>query len=67
MLPDEEASPEQLAIFRRMTPERRLSLAEQLYWSARDLKTAWLRSQHPGWTEEQITREVKRLFAHART
>ena len=30
MLPDEQASPEQLAIFRRMTPARRLSLAEHL-------------------------------------
>ncbi len=67
MLPDEQASPEQLAVFRQMTPERRLSLAEQLYWSARNLKTAWLRSQHGDWSEEQIEREVIRLFTHART
>ena len=67
MLPDEQASPEQLAIFRRMTPERRLSLAEQLYWSARELKAAWLRSQHADWSEEQIAQEVTRLFVHART
>ena len=52
MLRDEQASPEQLAIFGRMAPERRLSLAEQLYWSARDLKAAWLRAQHADWTEE---------------
>jgi len=67
MLRDEQASPEQLAIFGRMAPERRLSLAEQLYWSARDLKAAWLRAQHADWTEEQIAREVTRLFTHART
>jgi hypothetical protein len=67
MLPDEQATPEQLAIFRRMTPERRLALAEQLYWSARELKAAWLRVQHPDWTEELIAREVRRLFGHART
>ena len=67
MLPDEQASPEQVAIFRRMTPARRLALAEQLYWSARELKAAWLRSRHTGWTEEQIAREVRRLFTHART
>lgn len=67
MLPDEQASPEQLEIFRRMTPERRLSLAEQLYWSARELKAAWLRSQHADWSEAQIGREVTRLFIHART
>lgn len=67
MLPDEQASSAQLAIFRQMTPERRLSLAEQLYWSARDLKAAWLRTQHGDWSEEQIAREVTRLFLHART
>jgi hypothetical protein len=67
MLPDEQASPEQIAVFRQMTPERRLSLAEQLYWSARDLKAAWLRAQHREWTEEEIAREVTRLFTHART
>ena len=67
MLADEQASPEQLAIFRQMTPERRLSLAEQLYWSARELKAAWLRTQHADWSEEQVAREVTRLFTHART
>ena len=67
MLRDDQPSPEQLAIFGQMTPERRLSLAEQLYWSARDLKAAWLRAQHADWTEEQIAREVTRLFTHART
>jgi hypothetical protein len=67
MLPDEEATPEQLVIFRQMTPERRLSLAEQLYWSARELKAAWLRSQHADWTEQKIEGEVRRLFTNART
>lgn len=39
-VPDEQTSPEPFAIFRRMTPVRRLSLAEELYWSARELKAA---------------------------
>ena len=67
MLPDERSSQEQLAIFRKMTPGRRLALAEQLYWSARELKAEWLRSQHSGWTQEQVAQEVRRLFTHART
>ena len=46
MLPDEQSTPEQIAIYRQMTPERRLSLAEQLYWTAREIKAAWLRAQH---------------------
>ena len=40
---------------------------KQLYWSARDLKAAWLRAQHADSTEEQIAQEVTRLFTHART
>lgn len=67
MLPDEQTSPEQFEALRRMTPERRLALAERLYWSARELKTAWLRAQHQDWSEEQVSREVTRLFTHART
>jgi hypothetical protein len=67
MLPDEQATPEQIQIFRRMTPERRLALAEQLYWSARRMKTAWLRQQHPEWTEDHLKAEVTKIFLHART
>ena len=67
MLPDETSSPEQVEIFRAMTGERRLQLAEQLYWSARKLKLAGLRAQHPDWTKEQLNAEVRRVFLHART
>ena len=67
MLPDEQTAPEQYEAFRRMTPERRLALGENLYWSAREWKAAWLRGQHPEWSEEQIAREVTRNFLHART
>jgi hypothetical protein len=67
VLLDEEMSPEQIEAYRRMTPERRLALAEQLYWSAREWKAAGLRVQHPDWSEAQVAREVTRVFLHART
>lgn len=67
MLPDEQASLQQLAILRGMTGQRRLRLAERLYWSARKMKTAGLRSQHPDWSEERINAEVRRIFLHARS
>jgi hypothetical protein len=67
MLTDEQTSPEQFAIYRRMTPERRLALAEQLCWTAREMKTAWLRSQHADWPEDKVRREVAQIFSHART
>jgi hypothetical protein len=66
MLPDEQSTPEQLEAFRRMSPERRLALAEGLYWSAREMKAAWLRGLHPDWTEVQVAREVTRVFQNAR-
>lgn len=62
MRADEQTSPEQFAIYRRMTPERRLALAEQMYWSARKLKAAGLRRQHPKWSEQQLNDEVRRIF-----
>ncbi|HOX57693.1 MAG TPA: hypothetical protein P5205_13765 [Candidatus Paceibacterota bacterium] len=67
MLPDETSGPKQVKIFRGMPGERRLRLAEQLDWSARKLKLAGLRAQHPDRTEEQLNAEVRRIFLHART
>jgi hypothetical protein len=67
MLPDEQLSLQQIAIFRGMTGQRRLRLAERLYWSARKMKTAGLRSQHPEWPNERINAEVRRIFLHARS
>ena len=67
MLRDEQSSPEQVQIYRAMTGERRLQLAEQLYRTARKLKLAGLRAQHPDWTEEQVAAEARRIFLHAGT
>ena len=63
--PDDDPSPEQIAIYRRMTPGRRLEIAEQMYWSARRMKFAWLRTQHPDWTDTEVEAEVTRIFSHA--
>jgi hypothetical protein len=67
MLADEATSPEQIEIFRRMTPEQRWQAAHRLYWTMRRHKTAFLRSQHPDWSEEQVTDTVREIFSHART
>jgi hypothetical protein len=62
VLPDQQTSPEQFAIFRRMSPQRRLAMAEQLYWSARSLKEAAVRNQSPEWLAAQVRAEVTRIF-----
>ena len=67
MLPDEQPSPEQIAALRAIPGEKRLKLAERLYWSARKLKTAGVGAQHPEWTDEQVNEQVRQIFLHART
>ena len=67
MLADEQTSPEQFAILRAMSGERRLQLAEMLYWSARKLKAVGVRNQHPDWPEEKVNAEVNQIFLNARS
>ena len=59
--------PEQIRIFRSMTPEKKLDIALRLYYSARDMKAAGLRMQNPDWTEEKIQTKVREIFLYART
>ncbi|HJR70530.1 MAG TPA: hypothetical protein VKA43_10855 [Gammaproteobacteria bacterium] len=67
MLPDEQPSPEQISILRRMTPEQRWRTAQRLYWTMRRHKAAYLRSRYSDWTEEQVASEVKRICLNGRT
>ena len=67
MLPDERASPEQIEILRRMTPDQRWQAARRLYWTVRRHKTAFLQSQHSDWSTAQVEAEVRRIFLHAGT
>jgi hypothetical protein len=59
--------PEQKRIFKKMTPEQKLAISMRLYWTARDLKAAGLRLQHPEWTQKQIDQKVREIFLYART
>jgi len=56
----------QKEIFKKMTGGQKLKLAMRLYWSARRLKAAWLRQQHPDWTEERVQKEVTEIFKKVR-
>jgi hypothetical protein len=67
MLPDEQTSPEQFAVFRRMTPEQRWYAARRLYWTMRRHKTAFIQSLHPDWPETKVAAEVRQIFSNART
>lgn len=67
VLPDEQTSPEQFALLRRMTPQQRWRAAHRLYWTARRHKTAFLHHLHPDWPSQQVDEEVRRIFLNART
>ena len=59
--------PEQVRIFRTMSPEQKLDLALRLYHSARGLKAAALRHRHPDWDEEEVQAKLREIFLYART
>jgi hypothetical protein len=48
------------AVLRQKTPAERIALAASAHRTARALLAARIRSQHAGWTDEQVHREVAR-------
>jgi hypothetical protein len=67
MLTDEQPGPEQIKVLRAMSGEARLQVAGRLYWSARKMKAAGLRVQHPDWPETRVQADVRRIFSNARS
>jgi hypothetical protein len=65
--PNDHMHPEQIRIFKAMEPEKKLKLAQMLYDSARELKTASLKARYPEWSEEKIKDRVREIFLYART
>jgi ABC-type Na+ transport system ATPase subunit NatA len=59
--------PEQRRIYQDMTAEQKLRIAADLYHSARPLKAAGLRVEHPNWSEKKIQEEVREIFLYERT
>jgi hypothetical protein len=61
-LADEQASDEQIAVLRRMTPEQRWRAAHRLNWTMRRHEAAFIRSQNPAGTQEQVEATVREIF-----
>jgi hypothetical protein len=60
------AADPQMEILRRMTPEQRLRSAMMLWRTARKLKLAFLREQHPQASEAELKRLLNDAFLYAR-
>jgi len=50
-----------------MTPAQKLRVALDLYHSARKIRAAGLKKQHPDWSMEKINHKVREIFLYART
>ena len=59
--------PEQKKACQTMSPEQKLRVALDLYYAARQIKAAALKSQHPEWSTEKINQKVREIFLYART
>ncbi len=57
----------QAAIYRAMTPQRRLEQAQRMNRTMRALLAAGFRQRHPSWTEAEVRRAVADRILHART
>jgi hypothetical protein len=53
--------PEQKKIYQAMIPEKKLQVALDLYYSAKELKAAGLKQQHPEWSTERIRQKVREI------
>jgi hypothetical protein len=59
--------PEQKKAYQAMTPEQKVKLALDLYFSAREFKAAGLKKRYPEWSTEKINQKVREIFLYART
>ena len=57
-----KAERRRIEIFRHMSVADKWRISAELYWSARRVKAAYLRSRHPEWTQEEVETEVRRRF-----
>jgi hypothetical protein len=51
-------------ILRKKTPAERIQIGFSLWTSARKMLTAHMKSTHPDWDENQISREVAKRLSH---
>jgi len=57
-------TPHEVAIFKAMSPAKKLDLIANMYFQAHALKKAGLKMQHPDWTDEQIEAKVREIFLY---
>lgn len=51
-------------ILRQKTPAERIEIGFKLWTSSRKMLTAHLKSSHPDWDDNQVSKEVARRLSH---
>jgi hypothetical protein len=59
--------PIQVEIYKKMSPEEKLRIADRLYWTAYELKMSGLKKDHPDWSDEKLRRKVREAFLYAKS
>jgi hypothetical protein len=62
-----ESSNLQYEYLKKMSPQQKLETAMTLYYSAREIKSAWLRQLYADWSNQQVEEKVREVFINARS
>jgi hypothetical protein len=54
-------------ILRKMSAQQKLEAAAAIYYSAKQLKSAWLRQLHSEWSDQKVEQAVREAFINARS
>jgi hypothetical protein len=52
---------------KKLSPEKKLQLALDLYFNARELKISAIKKFHPELTEKEVNEKVKQIFLYAKS
>lgn len=50
-------------IMRRLTPQQKLTMLDELWLFGRSLTESGVRQQHPEWNEQEVQREIVRRMS----
>jgi hypothetical protein len=62
-----ELSKAQYDFFKKMSPQQKLEASMSLYYSAKELKSAWLSQLHSEWSNQKVEQMVRETFVNARS
>ena len=62
-----ECNKKQDEFLKKMSPQQKLEATMNLYYSAKELKSAWFSQLHSDWSDQKIEQAVREAFVNARS